>query len=367
MKLRTEDIQLLARKALEHAHIGLHDHGGQAYSVLTSEIDAARTARSITDLASRILRTRSPLFGRDTQKGSGLVSTPLGTQVRAAINHDFASIRQVFTEHLLHPNFVLFEKHIKRGIPGCCAPLAMYASLLNQRIDAMRAEAKTRAFQKKLARFVGYVRKNMTDMLRYIDALMHENQALVVVRLDLGYPYAEWPPHEAPRKQVSYREAKRHRETLLQHLQNQFPVPLKGYAWKVLHSLQRSYHYQLLLFFDAQATDKIDDVALGKSVGLLWHKDITQGVGTYHNHNASPKKPRGLGRIRSIDLDALTSLRTEVAPQLVMSDYYLRPAMGGGHTFDKGDPPKVAARTWGSPPVRFTKPWNPPRIEGAEI
>ncbi|AVV68153.1 hypothetical protein [Ralstonia pseudosolanacearum] len=344
MKLSTKNLQCYASKALEYAHIGLHDLGCHTHQVITAEIDHARAVRYITDMVGTIVRTRSVLFSRDEKRVTGLVPIPLGRRVLSAIDFDLAAIRQAFPHHLLHPHVELFEKHVKNIVPRQYASIATSEHLLNQRIEAMRAEAKTRTFQKKRDRFVNYVRTNMAGMLSYIDKLPYCNRRFVAVRLDLGYAYAEWPPYDVPRRQCVYREVKKHREALLEHLRNRFLIPLTWHAWKLLHGQHRSFHYQFLLLFEVQAGETINDAALGQSIGQLWHKDITHGIGTYHCHNAMSSKVRGLGTLNPMDLEALLSLRTEVAPQLVMSDFYIRPAVGGGRTFDIGASPDAPAR-----------------------
>ncbi len=246
------------------------------------------------------------------------------------------------------------QKYCDSGVSGypsedvCCV-----AESLNRMIEDLKKLVSSDNFKSEISQHNRSSNKNRRSIVKYINALFDSKSRLLVVRVDLGY--------EARTKRnggdVSYAQAKEHREEFFKELKKLFPKgDLVGYCWKLEFGISKSYHYHVMVFLDG--AKRREDVSLGRLIGEIWQENVTLGKGVYFNCNSKKSAYRscGIGMINHGELEKRESL-LKAATYLTKQDIYIKIALdGGGRCFGRGELPKVGSVRKGRPRKSAAKP-----------
>ena len=258
------------------------------------------------------------LFGVRRSAEGRVVPTRLGKELLQYANENMEGNRLQFPKHEFHPLIELFGRYARRVDSYVGMPTEEACAKLNGCIEAMRAEARTKAFRNKRDRHLRASREATQGLLALVDGLFRRRSRILVVRLDLSYRMGT--TSFAPRSisdlfnHVSERQARDHRDEFIRFLKNQYRVPLLTYAWKEELGRFTSYHYHMLLFFDGSVA--YDGFSVGNQIGHHWVDVITRGRGRFHNSNASEHWKPGVGIINYYDTDKIKALKELVIPYL---------------------------------------------------
>lgn len=353
MARKRDDRSVTARQALLDGCISRY-HDWQLNPQIASEADrdVAWYILDAENIVERIKRSRGPIFPRRFGKNSGSIQyeeTQLGRDFLRLDKIDYASIFSTFPHHQLHPYIGLAEKYATYARAHQSPGFASDFYYLNLYAEKLKNEALSSAIQNKREAFLKRTRDNTRSLCNYVEKLCGKYDQLLAIHLDIGYSRF-WLAQPTWAVNVTFEEAKAHRELLFFHLTKKFPYKLRGFAWKLEHSESRSFHYQLLLFFEAPETYKSAEVAW--MVGELWQNQITCGKGMYFNRNVAEFSHPGIGLIRSTNKENITALKKEVIPRLLEPGKLIRLAIPGARTFDKGNMPKPDKRRRGRPPTK---------------
>jgi len=290
------------------------------------------------------------LFGTRSCAEGRVVPTQLGMELLRYANENMEGNRFQFPKSEFHPLIELFGRHVRRIDSYVGIPTEEACAKLNECIEAMRAEAGTKAFQNKRDRHLRASRDATQGMRALVDGLFRRRSRILVVRLVLSYRMGT--TSFAPRSisdlfnHVSEQQAREHRDEFIRVLKRKYRVPLPTYAWKEELGQFTSYHYHLLLFFDGSVAH--DGFSVGNEICNCWIDVITGRKRRFHNCNASKHCNQGIGIINYYDTDKIKALKELVIPYLTKSDYFVR-LVSKGRIFGKGGLPKAEGNKRGRP------------------
>lgn len=295
---------------------------------------------------------RAPLrlFGARSRVEGRVVPTVLGKELLQYANEHMEGNRRLFPKHEFHPLIELFGRHVRRFDSYVGIPTEEACAKLNECIETMRAEARTKAFQNRRDRHLRASREATQGLRDLVDELFRRWSRILVVRLDLSYRIDETMFRARPVKdlinRVSAQEAREHRDEFIRFVKREFRVPLPTYAWKEELGLFTSYHYHFLLFFDG--SDAFDGFSVGNEIGRHWVDTVTNGRGRFHNSYASRHWRPGVGVVNYYETGKIKALKELVIPYLTKTDYFVR-LVANGRTFGKGGLPKAKGGKRGRP------------------
>lgn len=217
---------------------------------------------------------------------------------------------------------------------------------LNKFVAAIRSEARAEQFKKRISNFERSAKKNTKSLEGYIDALFETYSKLNVLRLDLAY-MGEYGV-KGGGKEVTYDEARRHREVFIRTLSGYLSKTLAkecmvGFAWKLEYGLRKSWHYHVMIFLNGQVTR--NDIGIAKLIGEYW-SSVAEGKGLYYNCNAykTQYKSCGIGLIDYRNTKMRQGLGKAVV-YMTKTDYYVKvQTPDKGRTFGRGVAPKRKLR-----------------------
>ena len=106
-------------------------------------------------------------------------------------------------------------------------------------------------------------------------ALLVKNHCIWGVRAE--FSYSKTHNFDQTGSDISYVEAKRHREALVDEIRKRFKGVLLGYVWKFGYGLLQSYHIHVLIFLDGSKVSQ--DVTIVKTLGEHWCSVLTGDKG----------------------------------------------------------------------------------------
>jgi len=187
---------------------------------------------------------------------------------------------------------------------------------LNECVDKIRQEVKSKRFLAKLNSYQRSSNKNYKELTDYVDALFERYSRLLVLRVDLSY--------SKENSKTTQAQAKRDRERLFENARsNKLFGDMVGYIWKLEHGPEKGFHYHMMFFFDGSKVR--EDVTLARRLGEYWTEVITKGRGLYYNCNAVKfgYKSCGIGRVDHADANLREGLRNAVV-YLTKTDLYMK-------------------------------------------
>jgi hypothetical protein len=187
---------------------------------------------------------------------------------------------------------------------------------LNECVDQIRQEVKSKRFLAKLNSYQRSSNKNYKELTGYVDALFERHARLLVLRVDLSY--------SKENSKTTQAQAKRDRERLLENARsNKLFDDMVGYIWKLEHGPEKGFHYHMMFFFDGSKVR--EDITLAKRIGEYWKEVITKGRGLYYNCNAVKLAYAscGIGMIEHADAELRSGLCNAVF-YLTKTDLYMK-------------------------------------------
>ncbi len=212
--------------------------------------------------------------------------------------------------------FNLYPLLLSWNMVGPASEARKLMAYLNECVDQIRQEAKSKQFQSKLNDYNRLSNKNYKAFTEYVEALFGSHSRLLVLRVDLSY-----------RKEFSkttQAEAKQDRERLFENARsNKLFADMVGYIWKLEHGPEKGFHYHMMFFFDGSKVR--EDGTLAKLIGEYWETTITKGRGVYYNCNAvkGSYKDCGIGMVHYADGKLREGLRKAVI-YLTKTDLYMK-------------------------------------------
>lgn len=366
-RVKMQPLACGAEEALLFSNAVLYHNGDDhiAHRIICPADGIAREIVTIEKVISRLVASKSTLF-RWPPKGptrkahcNGLdASQPSRGPARLAadflniLQPNLADIRSVFPKekHQLHPLVEMFERHMYKydfwhGFKPLCE---LEVKRLNSCVEAIRAEAKSSAFRRRIDKHLKLVRDNTRSALELVNLLFLVYSQLLVVRIDLSYV-------RHPRKgwlalPVMDGNAFGDRARMIRYLQRKCPCRPVAYVWKTEWAAHTGWHTHLLLFFDGSQHQQ--DITIARMIGKHWNEEITRGQGRHHISNLDQHQARGVGKIRYDDAAKLWALRTIVVPYMTKADFYVRLLVPPKtRTFGRSGLPKLPARKLGRPRI----------------
>lgn len=187
---------------------------------------------------------------------------------------------------------------------------------LNDCVDKIRQEARSKKFLSKLNSYQRSSNKNRQELTDYVNALFERHSRLLVLRVDLSY--------SKEGSKLTQAEAKRDRERLFENARsNKLFADMVGYIWKLEHGPEKGFHYHMMFFFDGSKVR--EDGSLARRIGQYWIDVITKGRGLYYNCNASKWRYRkcGIGMISYTDTQLREGLQDAMV-YLTKTDLYMK-------------------------------------------
>ena len=335
----------------------------RAHLILVPAEDLMRDIIGIEKVMVRLVAAKAPLFRwpleakKPKARRMGNDNSPpkrgparLAADFLSILRPDLIDIRSAFPadKHRLHPLVELFEQRMERcGFWLGFKPASeLDVHRLNACVEAMRQEAKSKAFRRRLDGHLKQVRDNTRSALELIVALYAVYSQLVVVRIDLSYrrhPRKGWlalPVYDG--------NARGHRGRFIHYLMRKCPCRPVGYVWKTEWAEHTGWHTHMLLFFDGN--EHRQDITIARMLGKHWNNEITRGDGRHHISNLDQHQSSGVGKIRYDAAAKLWALCTIVVPYVTKADYYIRFVVPPKtRTFARSKVPEVPAKKLGRP------------------
>ncbi|MFZ2386927.1 MAG: inovirus-type Gp2 protein [Polaromonas sp.] len=340
--------------------LGYQTYGDKSLFIIEEDMKALSRLEMIETTALAISKRDDEIFSVRTEKRTGLriiENGALGKALYLSLKIPIDEIVMYFPLHSFSPYFNAFREAVKRHeldqIPGY--PLNIFrneeaedlAARMNAFVETLRMETRTPEFKAAIRKTQRSCNKNFKGFMTYMHELFQKNGRLLGLRVDFGYKKIS--NFDQAGSDVSYEEAKRHREALIDEIRKRFKDVLAGYVWKFEYGLLKGYHIHVLIFLDGSKVR--EDVTIAKMLGEHWNSTLTGGVGAYYNCNAKKSSYRfcGIGMLRHDDPQIWEGLE-KIATYLTKPDYYVKLNMpGNDHALGKGGPPKQYAKKRGRP------------------
>lgn len=309
-----------------------------------------------------ISSTEETLFNIDDryEDGARLNPTRLGRRFLKVLRRDRFQAFEDYPDYKFNPYFEVFYAEIEAAGLISCGHLinnelcigsvntGNIAEFLNGFIKSIRGKLKSKEFNDKLKSYRRSVRENYKGLTSYVNGLFDLHSRMLVVRLDLSYQKEFRSADE-----ISFRDAAKHRRTLLDYLDKGGFGEFLGYSWKFEKGRRKGLHNHMLFFFNGAKVCK--DVVISKMIGEYWKNVVTGGKGAYFNCNAFKGRYKycGVGMVHHSDADAREGLRI-IAAYMTKLDEYFKLSVRGVRSFGKGVLPKPSAVKQGRPRTKIS-------------
>ncbi|OOG38622.1 hypothetical protein [Rhodanobacter sp. C05] len=333
MKDRKEEIGIALIKATRY----YADHGQGVVAYTTDETALASSVVEVVAMMTKLIRSEGDHFRKAaTGKPRRIRSTGLGKSfLQSVTNTDVEKVRFHFHYHEFNPLFDLFDRQTS-GL-GFAATMICDddVDVCNACISAIRAEARSKIFRKRLNDHDRAARKNHASFTRYARKLCSIYSALYGLRIDLGYRQQYW-------SSMASRDFVAHRKQFLLNFKKFLPEGLfSGYAWRLEFSERRFVNAHLIIFVDGRFAHETVNATM--ALKRCWEETVTLGKGLFIDRGLSHYQYNGTGKIADHDRAARESLR-QVITSMTMPDRYIKLTVPENHrTFGKGAVPKKAA------------------------
>jgi len=193
----------------------------------------------------------------------------------------------------------------------------LYGQCLNQRLDAIRKEAKKANFRKKVSDWVKPVIKKQRTLEAYLDTVVGSVECALVVKVDLGNMPAY--QHVATPDEMM----QDFRELLDQGKEQGIFNDLIGHVVRLDHNLQKGYFLSAVFIFDESQPRKSGDMTT--TIGWFWRNYISP----HHGHafwycDKCACKHHGIGLIDRQDWRQREYFATHTAAYMARIDEFVR-------------------------------------------
>jgi hypothetical protein len=344
--------------------IGYKVVNGHTCAFIDDSFSIAGYIHLVADLVQKLLALKEPLF---KMQAGRLVEHPCVPRVLELLKIDCDLVHAKFPACAFHPYFATFMRlageqnlyelaYIFRQLRG--NGLMEAWPLLNAFQVALKANCRSPAFKEQMKKHKARVNKNLKSMRRYVDALLDNKYArLLVLRIDLTYG------KDQPAAR-NWELARGHREKVIDFIKEELPrllitksrlasdpkaepIPIAGYIIRTEHGASKGWHFHLMLFLDG--SEFAHDFDIAKTIGKYWMRVITAGQGLYYNCNRykTDYKSLGIGPVDWHDNRKRQALHRAVE-YLCKVDYYMRPLLqGNDRSISRGEMPKVEEKKSG--------------------
>ena len=346
--------------ALKEGMLGYTIDGDKPVLIIEDDMKALNQLQWLTNTSLAISKLDDELFSVKTEKRTGrrhIEAGLLGKALYLSFKSPIEEIIKYFPLHAFNPYFEVFIETVKHHEIDQTHSYPLntifdeeaeaLAARLNAFGQALRMKTRTPEFKAAIRKAQRSCNKNYKGFMTYLEELFQKNGRLLGLRVDFGYKKIS--NFDQAGSDVSYEEAKRHREALIDEIRKRFKGVLAGYVWKFEYGLLKGYHSHVLIFLDGSKVR--EDVTIAKMLGEHWNSTLTGGLGAYHNCNAKKSSYRfcGIGMLHHDDPQIWEGLE-KIATYLTKPDYYVKLNMpGDDHALGKGDPPKQYAKKRGRP------------------
>lgn len=301
----------------------------------------------VRPLVDSLLSSDELLFfiGAEVDAKQEIKYTRLGGKLLGNLRSESFEMVEQYPDYCLNPYFDLFYTfvraynlrsfvHLIRSAKGDDANEMV--RILNECVESIRAEAKSKAFKARLKSYLRSVGENFKGLTSYVEALFECHARMLVVRIDLSY----LERYRGISGDITFEHARQHRRKLLDYLGKGRLGPLLGYAWKFENGLRKGLHFHMLLFFDGSKVWR--DVVLARKVGEYWSSVATDGLGSYYNCNAFKDKYEfcGIGMIHFSNSNGMEGLK-RIVTYMTKLDEFFKFSVRGVRSFGKGAEPKL--------------------------
>lgn len=287
------------------------------------------TLKDASSVVGRLVRSKGDAFrltATDEFGNASLESYPSGKLLLRLVRLHMPDDNRFNVLYTLEPYLEMAMSKVKEfGLYHLCMTWGfkrpineaeMLMKHLNECMNQIRKNVKTKAFIARLNSYQRSSNKNYKELAGYVDALFERYSRLLVLRVDLSY----WKESAKTAQAV----AKQDRERLFGNARsNKLFDDMVGYIWKLEHGPEKGFHYHMMFFFDGSKVR--EDVTLARRVGEYWSDVVTKGRGLYFNCNANKfgYKTRGVGMIDHTDAQLRKGLR-EAVIYLTKTDLYMK-------------------------------------------
>jgi len=347
-------------RALRESMVAYETYANKVRYVIDDDMTAISQVELTAHTTTAISRSHGDLYtlkmNRHTRRRFIDVSLA-GKALYLTLKSPTSEMLKYFHAHTLNPYVDVYIHAVSQhGVDG----MAMYelntylddaaqqwVERMNAFVQTLRVQTRTPDFKKAIRASQRSCNKNYKNFITYLKALFQKNGRILGLRAD--FSYRKTHNFDQAGSDISYEEAKRHREALVDEIRRRFKGVLLGYVWKFEYGLLKGYHSHFLIFLDGSKVR--EDVTIVKMLGEHWRSAITEGRGAYHNCNANKSSYRfcGIGDLRHDDPLIWQGL-DNIATYLTKPDHYVRLNMpDGDRALGKGGPPKLYAKKKGRP------------------
>lgn len=336
------------------------------YDIVQDLMDLHRVMEKVVATKARLFRLEKgvvPLAFMNAWHEGMITPTKAGKDLVKHLSNNIDALHDEFPGRKFHPLIELFGRYASEMFLCWNTPTKAACDRLNKLVHAMRAEAHTKAFRNKRDAHLRSSRDATKALCAKVDELFRRVSRTNVVSLMLSYHIDETTFTQMSSKEVwnrvSEQQARAHRDAFIKHVRRMYRSAFQTFAWKEELGRFTSYHYHVLLFFDARQVQS--GYFAGHQLCRYWDNVITAGKGRSHNCNADSYPEHGLGIINYYDKDKIKALKERVIPYLTKSDYYIR-LVTNGRIFQTGGLPAKPKRGCGRP-----RKYPPHAFHGAPV
>lgn len=306
-------------------------------------IDLIETLKKVSLLVQKLMTTEGDAFelqAVDKFGNSRLVSSKSGGLLLKIISGHIPTDKRFRALYQFEPYIEMaLNRIVQSGLYGdhLIPRVAIRAEdaralvqQLNECVDGIRQEGKSKSFKAKLNNYQRSSNKNYKGLTEHIDALFECHSRLLVLRVDLSY--------SKENSKTTQAVAKQDRERLFGNARsNKLFADMVGHIWKLEHGPEKGFHYHMMFFFDGSKVR--EDITLATRIGEYWVDVITKGRGLYFNCNASKWRYEncGIGMVRYGDAELRRGLCKAVV-YLTKTDLYMK-LQTEGRGMGKGNRP----------------------------
>ena len=323
--------------------------------LISHDLDAIFQVELIANTIATISRSHGDLYTLKTDKFTRrfyMKANRTGEALYQCLKSPTSEILKYFHTHTLNPYVGVYIKAVRQhsadGIASC--DLNTYlddtahqlVQHMNALVQTLRVLAHSPEFKKAIQASQRSCNKNRKNFIKYVKALLLKNHRIRGLRME--FSYSNNHNFDQAESDISYYEAKSHREALVAEIRKRFKGVLLGFVWKFKYGLLQGYHSHVLIFLDGSQVP--EDVTIVKALGEHWCSILTGGKGAYLNCNSDQPSYRLCGIGELLHDDPLIWKRLEnIATYLTKLDHYVRLKMPGkDRSLGKGGPPKLYAK-----------------------
>lgn len=342
-------------RALTESMVVYETYANKVWRVISDDMNAITQVEMAATATAAVSRSHSDLYTLRIDKITRrcyVKASPTGEALYRCLKSPISEIFKYFHAHILNPYVDVYIQAVRQHSVDGMGTYELnryvdgeaqhWVQRMNAFVETLRTQTHRPEFKKKIQASQRSCNKNYKNFIAYLKALLLKNHCIRGLRVEFSYSKT----HNVDQAgfDVSYGEAKRHREALVVEIRKRFKGVLLGYAWKFEYGLLQGYHNHFLIFLDGSKVP--DDVTMVKTLGEQWHSVLTMGKGAYLNCNSDQPSYRSCSIGELLHDDPLIWERLEnIATYMTKLDHYVKLKMPGkDRSLGKGGPPKVCAK-----------------------